>query len=94
MEREDGIITNNDRARWAQAAVDTFQAETGTDKDDAIADLIADLCHLADSYGQDALEEVRRGLRMYADERDFPPDGWAPNDKLAQVEIIIDRGPR
>jgi hypothetical protein len=83
---------NHDRAQWAQAAVTVFQDQTGTDKDDAIADLIADLCHLADEYDQDALEQVRRGVRMYLDERDYP-DGWAPNNMLANVEINYWRGP-
>ncbi len=84
---------NQDRSSWAQAAVDAFQSLVGGDKEDAIADLIADLCHLADVYGQDALEQVRRGIRMYLDERDYPPTGWAPNDKLAIVEINYWRGP-
>jgi hypothetical protein len=83
--------TNHDRAKWAQAAIDEFQVNTGTDKDDAIADLIADLCHLAKYYGQDAMEQARRGLGMYVDERDYPPDGCAPHGKSAKIKITINR---
>lgn len=84
---------NHDRAEWAFRSVQKFQQLTGTDREDAIADLVADLCHLADEWGQDPIEQVRRGLRMYADERDYGPDGWAPNDKMAHVEINVRRGP-
>ena len=39
---------NDDRAKWALAAVRAFQAETGTDDETAIGDLISDLMHLCD----------------------------------------------
>ena len=42
---------NNDRAKWAQVAIDAFQAETGTDECDALGDLLADLMHLSDRTG-------------------------------------------
>lgn len=42
----DQIRTNADRAAAAVIAVDAFMAIGGTDKDDAIADLITNLCHL------------------------------------------------
>jgi hypothetical protein len=84
--------TNEDRAAWAHNALATFIADTGTDDCDAIADLIANLCHCAQAQGKDPLNEVRRGLVMYADERDYPPHGWAPDNKLACVSIAITRG--
>jgi hypothetical protein len=84
-------VTNKTRADWALDAVSVFQNETGTERCDAIADLIADLCHLAKRWKQDPLEQVRRGLIMYADERDYPPDGWAPTDQLADVTVCIYR---
>jgi hypothetical protein len=40
-------ITNADRAAWAEEAVEAFQAVCATDDDNAIPDLIVDLCHLA-----------------------------------------------
>lgn len=39
---------NDDRADWAEAAIDTFMAETRTDRCDALHDLLADLMHWAD----------------------------------------------
>ena len=71
---------NDDRANWAKKALEAFVAETKSNDDEAICDLICDLCHLAARTKKDALDEVRRGLIMYADERDYPPNGWVPND--------------
>ena len=85
--------TNAHRAKWAQLAVNAFIDEVGGDFADAVSDLICDLCHLADQEGMDTLEEVRRALGSYADERDYPPDGWAPSNAMARVDITITRGP-
>lgn len=86
---------NEDRAAAAGAAVVAFQAATGTDIEDAAADLIADLLHWVErnGTGQDALKQVRRGIRMYLDEKDYPPEGWAPDEKMAHVEINTWRAP-
>ena len=81
--------TNNDRADWAKKAVAAFVTLTGSDKDEEICDLIADLCHLAARDGKDPLDEVRRGLIMYTDERDFPPEGWVPNE-LGRTDYSIE----
>jgi hypothetical protein len=40
------MVTNADRAAWAEEAVEAFQAVCATDDEDAIKDLIVDLCHL------------------------------------------------
>lgn len=38
--------TDNDRrAGFAQAAIDTFRLETGTDEEDVLGDLLCDLRH-------------------------------------------------
>jgi hypothetical protein len=53
---------NDSRARWAGAAVSVFMKETGTDQEDAMADLLADLMHWADRNQYDfdaALERAR-----------------------------------
>jgi hypothetical protein len=39
---------NNDRAEWAAAALRHFQCTTGTDYEDALADLLGDLMHWCD----------------------------------------------
>jgi hypothetical protein len=41
--------TNVDRASWANKAVLAFMAETGTDYDDSLGDLLCDLMHWTDS---------------------------------------------
>ena len=59
---------NDDRAAWANDAILAFVAATRTDKEDAAADLIADLGHWCDRNGLNFLTQVRRGLRHYAEE--------------------------
>lgn len=42
---------NDDRARWAAAALRRFQSETGTDSEDMLGDLLCDLMHWSDRSG-------------------------------------------
>lgn len=60
--------TNDDRAAWAQAAVDTFMRETGTDSEDAISDLLGNLMHLCNQRGADFTAELNRGAGHYQSE--------------------------
>lgn len=56
----DGL--NFDRAAWADKAISAFRAETGTDHEDSLGDLLTDLMHWADRAGFDfdlALERAR-----------------------------------
>lgn len=39
---------NDNRAEWADGAIEAFQAATGTDREDALSDLLCDLMHLCD----------------------------------------------
>jgi len=39
---------NDSRAAWAGKVIDLFVLITGTDKEDALADLLADLIHWSD----------------------------------------------
>jgi hypothetical protein len=54
---------NDSRAEWAGAALATFMRETGTDQEDALGDLLADLMHWAarNSYDFEAALERARG---------------------------------
>lgn len=56
---------NDARAGWAERALSEFMRATGTDREDAICDLIADLRHWADRNGQDFDHEADRGRRHY-----------------------------
>jgi hypothetical protein len=53
---------NDSRATWAGAALSAFMGQTGTDQEDALADLLADLMHWADRNNYDfdaALDRAR-----------------------------------
>jgi len=53
---------NDSRAQWAGAALSTFMKETGTDEEDSLGDLLADLMHWADRNNFDfdaALDHAR-----------------------------------
>lgn len=53
---------NDDRARWAGAAVKAFQDVTGTEDEDSLGDLITDLLHWSDRNDYDfdaALDRAR-----------------------------------
>lgn len=56
-------VTNNDRAEWAAAVLRHFQCITGTDYDDALADLLCDLHHWCDRENtnfQSVLDSARQ----------------------------------
>jgi hypothetical protein len=53
---------NDSRSEWAGAALSAFMRESGTDQEDALVDLLADLLHWTDRNSQDfdaALERAR-----------------------------------
>jgi hypothetical protein len=54
---------NDKRAAWAGAALDTFMQVTGTDLEDAVGDLLADLIHWCDrnNYDFDLAYDRARG---------------------------------
>jgi predicted Ser/Thr protein kinase len=62
------MITNTHRAGWALEALTEFVASTRIDTaEDAIADLIADLLHLARGRGFDEHDLVQRAVELMAD---------------------------
>lgn len=83
-------MDNTLRAANAAAALAAFEAAEPHPDDVTIRDLIADLLHLAAARGLDPLKEVRRAIGAFADERDFPEDGWA--DEIARVMVAVRRG--
>ena len=56
---------NTDRALWAEEAVNTFMRTTGSDREDAVCDLLADIMHLCDRRGQDFNAELERARGHY-----------------------------
>ena len=61
--------TNSARAQWADEAVRAFVARTGSDLDDCLCDLLADLMHWADKCGFDFATALDRACGHYAVER-------------------------
>lgn len=53
---------NDDRAEWASIALGQFMITTGTDPEDALADLLCDLMHMAHRDGQDFATELSRAF--------------------------------
>lgn len=69
-------VTNADRAGWALQALAGFIDTTKVDSaDDAIADLIVDLLHLARGRGLDAITLADRAKRGMIAESNEDPDG-------------------
>ena len=59
--------TNNERALWAQNAVDTFRNEVmqGEDNETTIGDLLCNLMHLCDACGIDFDARLESGRNHY-----------------------------
>jgi len=56
---------NNGRAEWAAAALRHFQCTTGTDFEDALADLLGDLMHWSDRNGANFDDDLSRARMHY-----------------------------
>ncbi len=68
----DGV--NALRAGWAGAAIACFRDTTGTDPEDAVCDLVADLMHWCDRNGHYFPHELERAQDQYeAETTDEPP---------------------
>jgi hypothetical protein len=66
---------NDDRSEWAAVALKAFQAETGTEDEDVLADLLTDLIHWADRHNRDFAQECDLARSRYRDETDAK-GGW------------------
>lgn len=62
---------NSDRARWSSMALYYFIGETGSDLEDAVSDLIADLGHWCDRNGMNLKEQISRAEEHYDAETNF-----------------------
>lgn len=56
---------NQPRIEWAEIAIVVFQAVTGTDREDAAADLLCDLMHWCDANGFDFETELDQARDHY-----------------------------
>jgi len=62
--------TNEDRADWADTAIEAFMAETGTDREDALGDLLGDPMHWADREGKNYGDAIMSATSNYGEECD------------------------
>ena len=74
---------NGNRALAAAFALAEFRERTGADLEDAVSDLLADLMHWCDRFGQEFPEELRRARNHYAAETATGSETTAPlSDEL------------
>lgn len=59
---------NDRRAAWAERAVAAFIEETGTDRGDAVTDLLCDLMHWCDRNDREFSAALTRAGRHYSEE--------------------------
>jgi len=82
-------IANDDRARWAGAALQEFARKTGSGtSDEGLHDLLADLGHYADQHGINFIDCVARAIGCFELER----RGHEGTDQAPQVTITIGAG--
>ena len=75
---------NNNRAWWAQAAIAAFRHATRTDPEDALPDLLCDLMHWADRYGQSFDVMLDRARQSYEEET-MPEPAPGEVDRLKAI---------
>lgn len=59
---------NDDRARWAGAALEAFQKTTRCSEVEALVDLLCDLMHWCDRHGADFREALNQAKGHYQEE--------------------------
>jgi hypothetical protein len=59
---------NDARAEWANEAIKTFMAKTGTDLEDSLGDLLCDLLHWSDRNNFDFDLALDRARGHYTEE--------------------------
>lgn len=60
---------NKKRASWADRALKAFIKATGSDREDAVCDLLADICHWCDKEGDIYFfNELKRAIGHYQEE--------------------------
>ena len=63
-------ILNESRARWAELALKTFETQAGTEGEDSVSDLIANLGHMCDERGIDFKQCLERGAANHDEEKE------------------------
>lgn len=61
---------NENRAHWAGLALKAFEAQTGTEGEASVSDLVANLGHLCDERGIDFNQCVDLGVANHEEEKE------------------------
>jgi hypothetical protein len=81
------MITNLDRANWADKAIRAFRDQTGCDHEDSLGDLLCDLMHWANVRNFDFDAALDRARHHYEEEC----EGENSTDRLPEaVQDLID----
>jgi hypothetical protein len=72
---------------WAADTIAYYQQHCGSGDEHAVADLICDLGHLAETRGLDFLDEVRRGVHHWYAERETEKGVAFANDVDVKIAI-------
>ena len=64
---------NDTRAGWGEQVILRFEALTGCDREDALADMLCDLMHWCDRNGLDFARQVERAEYHYQCETSNEP---------------------
>lgn len=78
---------NDDRSGWAEVAIKAFMKETGTDAEDAVSDLLADLAHYCDRHGLELGHELCRAMSHYGEETLNEEAGESEGKQFDRVDI-------
>lgn len=71
---------NDDRSNWAETALQAFVDVTGTDREDAVADLLADLMHWCDRNSSLSFDEELARARFHYNAETAGEDGLPGGD--------------
>jgi hypothetical protein len=77
------MVTNLDRANWADKAVLAFREQTGCEHADSLGDLLCDLMHWADASNFDFNFALDRARQHYEEECDEPGEEYPKDCKPA-----------
>jgi hypothetical protein len=79
------MITNLDRANWADKAILAFREETYCDHEESLGDLLCDLMHWADARNFDFDTALDRARHNHQEERDEESPTACPSEIIRDL---------
>lgn len=87
------MVTNHERAKWAQKALDAFAEAcrmVGEDTEIVISDLLCDMMHLCNFEQINWNACIDRASGHYKEELEFENDGLEPEEDEEQAEYYVE----